>query len=164
MHARSVLCRLEAQLIGRSIRLPALDAAARHPDAEPVMVVIATQLGFAAAIEFDGRRAAEFTATDDQRVIQHAALLQIRQKCGNRLIELPSPLAMVLFDLRVVIPRLPCTMPQLNIPHAAFKQPSRDQRLPRVNALPILLMNVFRLARQIERFGRFHLHAEREFE
>ena len=51
--------------------MPAFDAAAGEPDREALDVMIA-------AIALRHRRAAELAAADDQRVVQHAAMLSDR--------------------------------------------------------------------------------------
>ena len=43
---------------------------------------------FASSRRFAHRRAAEFAAPDDQRVVQQAALLQVADQRGRRLVDL----------------------------------------------------------------------------
>ena len=69
MHARRILHGLEAELVGGAVGYAAPDAAAGHPYAEAVVVVIAAKLRGAVAVQFHRGRAAEFTAPDDERII-----------------------------------------------------------------------------------------------
>src|SRR3954453_23175903 len=71
----AVLDRAVAELVGRPVREPALDAPAGHPRAEPAAVVVATGLGRAVGVAGDG--AAELAAPDHQRVLEHPALLEV---------------------------------------------------------------------------------------
>ena len=50
---RAIFDRLETKLIGGAVNGAALHPAARQPDAEAVVIVIAAELGLAALAEFD---------------------------------------------------------------------------------------------------------------
>src|SRR5712671_2437816 len=65
-------------------------------------------------------------------------------------------------DPFMTVPRLAGAVPKLNEAHAALEQPPRDQRLPAMNPRAIHLSNRFRLATDIKRIDRVHLHAERQ--
>ena len=71
-----------AQFVGAAVGEPALDAAAGHPDGEAVDVMIA-------ADALAHRRAAEFAAPDDQRVVEQAALLEVVHQGGAGLVHVP---------------------------------------------------------------------------
>src|SRR5205085_11499871 len=73
-----------------------------------------------------GRRAAEFAAPDDQRVVPQAAGLQVAQQGGDRPVGLLGVLAVVL-DVGVVVPRLAVAVEKLNHAHAALGQPASEQ-------------------------------------
>src|SRR5579871_1956086 len=119
----------ESKLIGSSIRDSALEPAARHPHGKSVRIVIAPadrsviRAGFG---KFHGGRTPELSAPDYECVVEHAALLQIPQKCRDRLVALRGESAMFLRDLRMAIPRLPGAMPHLYEPDAFLEQPARD--------------------------------------
>ena len=72
----------EAELVGRAVDVPALHAAAGHPHGEAVVVVVAavdlSRVGPGGG-QFNGRRATELAAPDDEGVVQHAALLEVFQ-------------------------------------------------------------------------------------
>src|SRR5262245_27313695 len=65
-----------AEVVGGAVGDAALDAAARHPDRKTAAVMIAAEARLV-EVALDEYRAAEFTAPDDQCVVEHAALLQI---------------------------------------------------------------------------------------
>src|ERR1700730_8802850 len=71
---------LIAEVVGGAIRDTAFDATPGEPDGESVMVVVAP-VNHAVPDHLigglDRGRAAELSATDDQRVFEHASLLQI---------------------------------------------------------------------------------------
>src|SRR5688572_25361168 len=62
VNARAILNGLETELIRGAVNRAALHAAAREPDTETVVVVVAAELGLAAVAQFDRRRTAEFSA------------------------------------------------------------------------------------------------------
>ena len=57
---------------------------------ESLRMMIAAQSAARIRIGFDHRRAAEFAAPDDQRIIEQTALLQIFDQRGAGLIGLPA--------------------------------------------------------------------------
>ena len=73
-----------AELVGGAIDLATLDAAAGHPCAEGLMMVVAAR--FAAGAAIVARGAAKFAAPDDERVVQHAALLEVAEERADGLI------------------------------------------------------------------------------
>ena len=81
VHVNLVLHDVESQLIGFAQRDAGLDAAAGQPHRERVGMMVA-----AVAAALHHRRAAKFAAPDDQRVLEHAALLQILDQRRARLI------------------------------------------------------------------------------
>ena len=71
-------------------------------------------------------RAAEFAAPNDQRVVQQPALLQVLDQRGGRLIGV----AALAGDLRWAdIVLIPAAMEKLDEPHAALRQPAREQAI-----------------------------------
>src|SRR5437899_382161 len=137
MDADRILHGLEPEVVGGAMDGPAADATTRHPDGETVVVMIAAERGLAVAIELDSRRAAEFPAPDHERVFEHPSLLQVRQQCGDRLVDLGRQLAMILLDLGVMIPRLPRAMPELDVADATLQQSARDQGLTAVDSVAV---------------------------
>ena len=55
-------------------------------------------------------------------------------------------------------------MPELNITYATFQQTTGNQRLSRVNSFAIHLLDVSRLAADIERIGCVVLHSKGQLE
>ena len=81
MHVDFVLDHVEAQFVAFADGDAGLDAAARQPHGERVRMMIAAVIP-----ALHHRRAAEFAAPDDQRVVEQAALLQICDQSGAGLI------------------------------------------------------------------------------
>src|SRR5258708_26914181 len=73
MHMRSLFDGAKSDLVGCADVLAAFDSAAGHPHTESPGIVIAS---LALLIEW---RSAEFTAPDDQRILQQPAGIQIAQ-------------------------------------------------------------------------------------
>ena len=107
MHMNRFVFGLETKFVGRAINRAALDAAARHPHREAVMIVVApvllARIG-SGRWQFDDRRAAKFAAPDNQGFLQHSALLQILNQSRNRLIAFLRQIAMADFDVIVIVP------------------------------------------------------------
>ena len=147
--------------------MPFFKPGPREPHGEAVRIVIAAvhHAGVRAVVrQLDRRRAAKFAAPDDQRVLQHASLLQILEQRRDRLIALPRELAVIRLDVVVAVPGLAGAVPHLHEAHAALQQPPRDHHLPRLQSFAVHLVDVLRLLRQIERVVGLHLHAIGEFE
>ena len=71
-----------------------------------------------------------------------------------------------MIDLEVVVavPRLAGAVPELHEADAALDQPASDQQLPGLDAGAVHVADVLRFAANVERLGRFGLHAEAELE
>ena len=62
-----------AEVVGRAVRLAALDAAAGHPGGEPARAVVAPLAVLA------GRRAAELAGPDNQSLVEQPPALEVQQ-------------------------------------------------------------------------------------
>lgn len=83
LHA--VFNNVHAVVIGLAILHASIDSGAGQPDRETVAVVIST-VALSSQVALRIHRATEFTAPDNQRVIQHASRFQIVEECGGRLV------------------------------------------------------------------------------
>ena len=102
-----------------------LGSAARHPHAEATRVMVST--GFAGTdLALDHGTAAKLAAPDHQRVIQHAALLQIGHQRGARLIGGFAILFQFAVQIAVVIP---ARVEQLDVADASFGQSPGQQAI-----------------------------------
>ncbi len=103
--------------------MPGLDAAAGQPDGEAAgMMVAAVVGGRQLALAVDGP--AEFAAPDDQRVVEQAALLEVRDEGGRRLIGVAALAGDLGGQVRVLVP---AAVEELDEPHAALGQPAGQQ-------------------------------------
>src|SRR5215210_1611516 len=89
---------VEAEFIGRAVLDSAFDAAAGQEGAEALGVMVA-------AAAFGAGGSAEFSAEDDHRVVEQAALLEVLDQAGDGPINLRGESGMVLFDFGMRIPR-----------------------------------------------------------
>ena len=102
--------------------------------------------------------AAELGAADDQRVVEQAALFEVFDERGQRLVELPRQLAVVV-DVGVAVPVVVrADVEQLDDPHAPLDQPAGDQALggerrPVAGRCAIKRQRVRRLAADVKRLG-----------
>ena len=113
----------ETKFIRRAVDVAAAHAAARQPHAEAVMIMVASidLAGIGAGFgQLDRRSPPELATSNDQRILQHAALFQVLQQRANGLICLASKSAMINLDVVVAVPRLAVAVPDLHEPHAAL--------------------------------------------
>jgi len=85
-----VLGNIVTDVIGYSVA-PGLNAAACHPHCEGMGMMIAPVAAFLQSgidVVLHHRRAAEFTAPDDQGFIEEPALLQVGDQTGNGSVDL----------------------------------------------------------------------------
>src|ERR1051326_6666245 len=119
-------------LVSRPSKIRSTSMTCTPPSSEPIVIVVA-------AIDLAGvrswfrqlhrRRAAEFTAPDHQRVLQHSALLEVSEQRANRLVAFLGEFGQVHLDVIVVVPRLPRPVPDLHETDATFEQSPRDEQL-----------------------------------
>ena len=163
VHADGIFLCLEAELVSRTIDGTALNAASGHPDAESIMIVIPSHLRFAGTTQLDGRGATELPAPEDESIFKQAALLQIGQQRGDGAIDFSRKVAVILFDIVVVVPRLAGAVPELHVADAALEKAPGDQCLPSVDTVAVHLADVGRLFGEVEGVACFALHTKGEF-
>src|SRR5688572_8888448 len=73
-----------AEVVGLAVDEASLDAAPRQPDAEVAAVMVPAVVTFEGALS--ERRPPEFRSEYHERIVQHAALLQVRDQPGGRLV------------------------------------------------------------------------------
>ena len=97
VHRDAMLDGVVAEFVGCSEAEAGFDATAGEPHREggPMMV---------AAVSLGHRRASEFRAEDDERVVQHAALFQVGHEGGGAAIDLGGGSFNVLFHAGVMVP------------------------------------------------------------
>ena len=116
-----------AELVGGAVGEAGLDAAAGQPHREAAGVVVA-----AGAVLLGVRRAAELAAPPDQRVFEQAALLEVGQQPGDRLVHGAGVVGM-LGHVRVLVPRRVggvVAVGHLDVAHARLAEPAGHQALP----------------------------------
>ena len=111
-----------AKIIGRAVNDAALDTCACEPHGHRFVVMIST----AAALRH--RRATELTGPYDQRVVQHAALLQIGDERHARAVDLLSLERHAFLHAAVMVPVL---VIELDKTRAAFGQATCKQAVRR---------------------------------
>ena len=111
-----VLDRVVAEVVGLAVADAALDAAARHPDREALDVVVT-------AVALGHRRATELAAPDDERFVEHPALLEVRDQGSARLIDFLRDPRDAVSHAAVMIP---VAVIELDEPHAVFGEASRQ--------------------------------------
>src|SRR5262249_53523404 len=107
---------VETNVVRRAVRYAPLDAAAGQPHCKAVRIVIA------AVPTFTERRAAEFTAPNDQRGFQQAAAFEILHESRNGAVAFTAIPAVIPIDVAVCIPFAAGAAIDLHEPHAAFHQ------------------------------------------
>ena len=130
------LDRILHDLVSHFVRLAVcnsgLDAAAGEPDCEGAGIVISSHVLHLLAISIlPHRRPAEFASPHYECILQHAALLQIRQQRRYWLIDFPTPIGKteVQCFFGVCPMRIPSPVIELDKSHATFRQPPCDQAI-----------------------------------
>ena len=131
----------------------AADAAAGQHGGESVGPMIATGLGV------DDGRAAELAHADDERFLQHAALLQIGDQTRKPRIELRRE---GLHLVEVVAVRIPAVEDHLDQPHTLFQEAASDEAAPLedgvVGRSAVKIAGFLRFLPDVERSGTFAAH------
>src|SRR6476661_9408869 len=97
MDGEDILDGVIAELVGVAVADAAFDSAARHPDGEALLMMIA-------AVALGHRRPAELTAPDDERLVEHAPALQIGEQCHAGLIDFLRDLGNPALHAAVMVP------------------------------------------------------------
>src|SRR5688572_9660120 len=118
----------------------------------------------AALVLLRHRRAAKFTAPDDQRIIEHAALFEVGDESRSGLIQVGGILP---DEFDEVIVMIPIAMIKLDEPDAAFSETSREKAIGGKRAVARLaaveIKDALRLVGNIHQTGNGRLHPERQF-
>ena len=163
VHVHRLLHGLEAELVGGAIHRAPLHAAAGHPDAEAMMVVVAAAaVGALAVGELHRWRAAELSPPEHERALEEPEADEIVEQRADRPVALLRQPPVVFFDLVVAVPRLPRAVPYLHVADAPLHEPPGDQHLPAVHVVAVAVEHVLRLARHVECVARLELHPPRE--
>ena len=161
VHVDDVGRRLEAELVGGSMDMAGLHAAAGHPHGEAVVVVVAAvdlALIGARGGQFDGRGAAELAAPDDERLVEQAAALEVGQQGGDGLVGFAGEASVLHFEVVMAVPGLSVTVPELDEAYAAFGESAGDEELPSQDRVAVHLAGLLVLTADVEGVGRLELH------
>src|SRR5262249_54870483 len=120
----------EAELVGGAVDVAAFDAAAGQPHREAVVVVVAAAEGG----QFGDGGAAELAAPQDEGAVEQAALVEVGEEGGGRLVPALGEAAVLGGQVVVVVPRLAGAAPDLHEAHAPLQQAAGDEELPAVDA------------------------------
>lgn len=166
VHADRVFDDFEPEVVRAADNMAGADAAAAQPHAEgqPVMVPPATGV-LAGRPVLHHRGAPELASPHDQRRIEQAPLLEIGYERGRGPVGREALLLEAGLQFRVVVPS---RVDQLHEPHAALDQAPCEQAVAPELRRALLLHAVgiqrgLGLAREVQEFGRGHLHPERQF-
>ena len=118
--------RLPADFVGFAVCVTASETTAGEEHREGGRVVVASCDSTASRTIFSQRGTAEFTADDDHRFVEQAALLEVVDQCCNRLINHRGVVGEVASHVAVVIPR---GKDNVDEPDAAFDHTSGQQAI-----------------------------------
>ena len=149
---------LGTDFVGFAVGHAALDAATSHPATESLAVVISPGGRIDAAS--GGRGAAEFSAPDDESLVEETALLQIGDESGGRAVDFAGLAGDGRVEVGVVIP---ATCVDLDEADATLDETTGAEELGTEVGLAVHLANLLRLLGDVKGVGRRGLHAEREF-
>ena len=125
MHMNPSVNDVVAILIGPAVSMSALDATTRHPGGVAAGVMIASETLFVQlALAIVG--SAEFAAPDHQRVIEQAALFQIRDESRRSFVRFEALLGKLAGEVAVLIPSLVVKLDKLD---ALFRHATSHQAI-----------------------------------
>ena len=114
----------ETQFVGLAVVVTAFDTAASHPHRKAIREVIAAEDIAGGRASFSERRAAKFTAADDQSVLEQSTLLQVFDECSDGLVRfrpfVGESICQAFTNTGAV--KVPTPVEQLHIAHALLYQ------------------------------------------
>jgi hypothetical protein len=85
-----VVCCVVAEVIGRSVTEPGFDTTTGHPHGKATWMMIASSF-WTIPLSLACYAPTEFSAPNDESVVEHAASLEIHDECGTGLIGIAAP-------------------------------------------------------------------------
>ena len=119
-----ILDDVESEVVGGAEGHARLDAAACDPHRERLRMMIAACGAAERWIGFDHRRASEFAAPDDERVVEQSLAFQIGHECGRCLVGVLRVVLDIAFDVAV---RVPAAVNNADETHAALDHAASQQ-------------------------------------
>ena len=163
VHVHTAALHVVAKVIRLAVHVAALDAAACHPHREAARMMVAAVVVLRHAALAVGR-APELAAPHDERVVEKAALGEVRHERCARLVGLRALMRDAASHAAVLIPSL---VEQLHEPHTALDETTREQAVrgerPRLaRGFAVARERRIALAAEIRCLGHAGLHAERK--
>src|SRR5680860_1543024 len=152
------------EIIGLAMYVSRLDACTGHPHRKGLGVMVATIVRFG-QLPLGVNGTAEFTAPDDQGILEHAALFQIFDQGGVGLI---GQFVLVSDPTGTSDMLIPALMVQLDKFHVLFQKFSRHQAVGGIGAgistvFAVHVENIVGLVGHVGNLGNGGLHSERHF-
>ena len=150
-----------AELVGGSVGMSCLHAAARHPHGEAAGMVVAPGLG-AVPLALSGHATSELPAPDDEGVVEESAALEVGDERGAGLVGVAAARGAPGGEAAVVVP---VGMEELHEAHAALDETSREDAVGGVAAWAsgigtVELEDLVGLVGEVGELGHAGLHAE----
>ena len=121
VNARAIFHSFEAEFVCCAIDRAAPHPSTSEPNAEAVMIMVATQFGFSAVTQLNRRSSPEFTTPKNERILKHPTFFEIGHKSCDGPIDIRGVFANIRFDIVMVVPGLARTMPELNETNAPLQ-------------------------------------------
>ena len=165
MNVDAILGDVKADLIALAVGYARLNAATSHPEREGVGVMVATPAWSIVEVALDEGSAPEFSAPDHEGVIEQAALLEIGDEAGGRLV---GVVALVVEFRGEGVVLIPTCVHQLHKTGAALDEAAGEKAVACEGAGFVHLWAVkiergFGFSRDVGEFGHASLHAVGHF-
>ena len=169
MHVHRIFHDTETEFIRGSIGDAFLQSSAGHPDGEAFLVVVPSRssLGAGPGVVFlNHGGASEFSAPNDQGVLEESALFQVGDKAGAGLVDASGLPGEGGINVLVVIPAI---VENLDEAHAPLDQPASEQAVSGEGSSLIVVVesvefqNVLGFALHSREFRNGRLHAVGQF-
>jgi len=162
VHVDGVTDDVHAEVIGFSEGEAGSDAASGHPDCEGVRVMIASPAGAVVEVSLDEGGSPEFTAPDDEGIVEQAASFEVEDEGSGGLVRVAA-LAVEFGGDRVVL--VPSGVHELDAADTAFDEASGHEAVVGEGAWGADIGSVFAedgfgFAGEVGEFGDGGLHLE----
>ena len=153
-----------AIVVGVAVRDARLDSAASHPTRKAPRMVVATVV-FLRKRSLAVNRSTEFSAPNDECVVEHSQPLEVLNERGCGLIDIFTLRRQVVGHVSVLVP---ATVENLDEPHASLGEPPGQKAVCRVSPgrfrfLTVEFKNLLGLLLNIHQFWDARLHPVRHF-
>ncbi len=103
-HLDRILGNVKGKIVAAAVDASRFDPAAGHPNCKRPGMMIASMSGFVVDVALHERRASKFATPNHQRVVEQAAVFQVRHQCGTRLVGVLTLNRQLIWEIPMLVP------------------------------------------------------------